>query len=98
MLYGRALRVLARLEGVPEEEVEAVVGQKFEYVVSCQIYNKLRASAGGLLTLTLVRTLTLTLALTPTLTLALTPTLTLTLTLTRRARPMEGAVHRCAAA
>ena len=48
MLYGRALRVLARLEGVPEEEVEAVVGQKFEYVVSCQIYNKLRASSGVL--------------------------------------------------
>ena len=78
MLYGRALRVLARLEGVPEEEVEAVVGQKFEYVVSCQIYNKLRASAGGLLTLTLARTLTLALALA--LALALTLTLTLTLT------------------
>ena len=44
MLYGRALRVLARLEGVDEEEIEAVVGQKFEYVVSCQIYNQLRAS------------------------------------------------------
>ena len=48
MLYARALRVLARLEGVPEEEVEAVVGQKFEYVVSCQIYNKLRSSTGVL--------------------------------------------------
>ena len=92
MLYGRALRVLARLEGVPEEEVEAVVGQKFEYVVSCQIYNKLRASAGGLLTLPLA------LARTLTLTLALVLTLALTLTLTRRTRPMEGAVHRCAAA
>ena len=48
MKYADALRVLARLEGVPEEEVEAVVGQKFEYVVSCQIYNKLRASSGVL--------------------------------------------------
>ena len=48
MKYADALRVLARLEGVPEEEVEAVVGQKFEYVVSCQIYNKLRSSTGVL--------------------------------------------------
>ena len=37
MKYADALRVLARLEGVPEEEVEAVVGQKFEYVVTCQV-------------------------------------------------------------
>ena len=45
MRYADALRVLARLEGVPEEEVEMVVASKFEYVVTCQIYGKLRASA-----------------------------------------------------
>ena len=42
MLYGDALRVLARLEGVAEEEVEEVVASKFEYVVTCQIYDKLK--------------------------------------------------------
>ena len=45
MKYADALRVLARLEGVPEEEVEAVVGQKFEYVVTCQIYGRLQLSS-----------------------------------------------------
>ena len=44
MLYGDALRVLARLEGVAEEEVEAVVGAKFEYVVACQQYGKMKRS------------------------------------------------------
>ena len=46
MLYGDALRVLARLEGAAEEEVEALVHAKFEFVVTCQIYGKLRASPG----------------------------------------------------
>jgi len=44
MLYGDALRVLARLEGVPEEELEALVSSKFEFVVTCQIYGQLRNS------------------------------------------------------
>ena len=43
MRYAAALRVLARLEGVAEEEVEAVVASKFEYVVTCQIYGKLKS-------------------------------------------------------
>ena len=47
MLYGDALRVLARLEGVAEEEVEAIVGAKFEYLVTCQIYGKLKKSKKG---------------------------------------------------
>ena len=45
MKYADALRVLARLEGGPEEEVEAGVGQKFEYVVTCQIYGRLQLSS-----------------------------------------------------
>ena len=45
MLYGDALRVLARLEGVPEEELEALVSSKFEFVVTCQIYGKLKSSS-----------------------------------------------------
>jgi hypothetical protein len=44
MLYADALRIEARLEGVPEEEIEALVASKFEYVVTCQIYAKLRDS------------------------------------------------------
>ena len=42
MLYADALRIQARLEGMHEEEVEAVVASKFEYVVTCQIYAKLK--------------------------------------------------------
>jgi hypothetical protein len=44
MLYADALRIQARLEGVHEKEVEAVVASKFEYVITCQIYAKLRDS------------------------------------------------------
>ena len=44
MLYGDALRVLARLEGVPEEELEALVSSKFEFVCTCQIYGQLKSS------------------------------------------------------
>ena len=40
-----ALRVLGRLEGVDEAELEALVGAKFEYLCTCQIYAKLKASA-----------------------------------------------------
>ncbi|KAL1503395.1 hypothetical protein AB1Y20_011446 [Prymnesium parvum] len=40
MLYADALRLLTRLEGTPEGEVEDVVSLKFEYVVTCQIYGK----------------------------------------------------------
>ena len=39
--------MLARLEGVAEEEVEAIVGAKFEYLVTCQIYSKLKKSKKG---------------------------------------------------
>ena len=42
MKYGDALRVLARLEGVPEPAVEALVASKFEYVVASQIYDTLK--------------------------------------------------------
>lgn len=45
MLYADAIRILARLEGVGEEEVEALVASKYEYVVTCQIYSKLRCSS-----------------------------------------------------
>ena len=44
MLYADALRIQARLEGMHESEIEAVVGSKFEYVITCQIYAKLRDS------------------------------------------------------
>ena len=42
MKYGDALRVLARLGGVPEPSVEALVASKFEYVVASQIYDTLK--------------------------------------------------------
>jgi len=45
MLYAEAIRILARLEEVPETEVEALVASKFEYVVTCQTYGQLRTSA-----------------------------------------------------
>ncbi len=44
MKYGDALRVLARLEGVPETAVEALVAAKFEYVVACQRFSDFKAS------------------------------------------------------
>ena len=37
-------RVLARLEGVPETAVEALVAAKFEYVVACQKFSDFKAS------------------------------------------------------
>eukprot|EP00966_Prymnesium_polylepis_P109320 2530842-Prymnesium_polylepis.1 len=45
MRYGDALRILARLEGVPEAHIEALVCSKFEYMVTSQIYFKLKNSA-----------------------------------------------------
>ena len=47
MLYADALRIQARLEGMHEDEIEAVVASKFEYVVTCQIYGKLKAGKPG---------------------------------------------------
>ncbi|KAL3933773.1 MAG: hypothetical protein SGPRY_000137 [Prymnesium sp.] len=44
MLYADALRIQARLEQVPEEEIEALVASKFEYVVSSQNFYKLATS------------------------------------------------------
>eukprot|EP00239_Pterosperma_sp_CCMP1384_P008580 CAMPEP_0197857878 /NCGR_PEP_ID=MMETSP1438-20131217/31299_1 /TAXON_ID=1461541 /ORGANISM="Pterosperma sp., Strain CCMP1384" /LENGTH=305 /DNA_ID=CAMNT_0043473869 /DNA_START=18 /DNA_END=931 /DNA_ORIENTATION=- len=44
MRITKALRVLGRIEGIPEEELENVVDTKFEYIVSCQIYGKLKTS------------------------------------------------------
>ena len=44
MRYGDALRVLARLEGVREDAIELLVRQKFEYVLTCQLYGRLRTS------------------------------------------------------
>ena len=44
MLYGDALRIQARLEGVAEEEIEALVDAKFEYLVTCQDYQKFKES------------------------------------------------------
>ena len=47
MRYGEGLRVLARLEGLAEEEIEMTVACKFEYVVTCQIYGRLKAAKPG---------------------------------------------------
>ena len=44
MRYSESLRVLARLEGVDESEVEMVVADKFEYIITCQIYGKLKGA------------------------------------------------------
>ena len=44
MRYGEALRLLARLEGMPEEDVEMVVASKFEFVVTCQKYSDFKKS------------------------------------------------------
>ena len=46
--YGTALRFLARLEGYEEAEIEMLVQDKFEYLVSCQVYgNMLNAPLGS---------------------------------------------------
>ena len=37
--YADALRILARLEGVAEDEIEALVRAKYEHVLCCQVYN-----------------------------------------------------------
>ena len=42
MYYEDALRLLAQLEGVQHEEAEVLVRQKFTYVVSCQVYGRMR--------------------------------------------------------
>ena len=42
MRYGDGLRVLARLEGLPEEQLEMTVASKFEFIVTSQIYGKLK--------------------------------------------------------
>ncbi|KAL1498898.1 hypothetical protein AB1Y20_013420 [Prymnesium parvum] len=44
MAYAEALRLLARIEDVPEAEIEALVASKFEYIVSCQVYMQLKKS------------------------------------------------------
>ena len=45
--YGEALRVQARLEGMPEEDIEMTIATKFEFVMTCQIYGKLKGGAPG---------------------------------------------------
>lgn len=46
--YGAALRFLARAEGYDEDEIETLVCDKFEYLVSCQVYgNMLNAPQGS---------------------------------------------------
>lgn len=45
MRHERCLRSLALLEGVPLDLVEEMVSDKFEYVVTCQIYDRLKNSA-----------------------------------------------------
>jgi len=47
MRFGDALRILGRLEGVDEEDLEWLVAHKFEYVVSCQVYGKQRRATSG---------------------------------------------------
>ena len=37
----------ARLEGVAEDDLETVIASKFEFVVTCQIYGKLKAGKPG---------------------------------------------------
>ena len=46
-LYGSAMRLLARLEGHAEEEVESLVRSKFEFLVSCQIFGKMKKAELG---------------------------------------------------
>ena len=47
MLYADGLRVLGRLEGVDEEELEWLVSQKFEYVVTAQRYGAQKRGQQG---------------------------------------------------
>ncbi|CAB1098159.1 GT48 [Ectocarpus sp. CCAP 1310/34] len=42
MYYEAALRLLARLERVKEEQLEELVVQKFQYVVACQVYGRMK--------------------------------------------------------
>ena len=44
MLYADALRIQARLEGLTAEQVDSLVAEKFQMVVSCQVYGSLRES------------------------------------------------------
>ena len=46
-LYGDALRLQARAEGIPEESIERLVSHKFEYVVTCQVFGRMRQAAPG---------------------------------------------------
>ena len=45
MRYSEALEELARLEGVPDDDVGGLVDSKFEYLVACQIYHGLKTSS-----------------------------------------------------
>ena len=45
MRYADALATLGTLEGVPGGDVERWVSAKFEYVITCQIYGKLKYGA-----------------------------------------------------
>ena len=47
MRYGEALDTLAQLEGVPEAEAAGWVSAKFEYVVACQMYHRLKMSSSA---------------------------------------------------
>ncbi|CAN0165979.1 unnamed protein product, partial [Ectocarpus fasciculatus] len=42
MYYEAALRLLARLERIKEEQLEELVVQKFQYVVACQVYGRMK--------------------------------------------------------
>jgi len=45
--YGTAIRLLARAEGYDDDAIETLVEQKFEYLVSCQVYGRMRESPEG---------------------------------------------------
>jgi hypothetical protein len=45
MRDAHALRVLATLEGVPLDHVDEIVNSKFTYLVTCQLYDKLKNSS-----------------------------------------------------
>ena len=45
--YGTALRFLARAEGYDEDQVEVIVREKFEYLVSCQVYGRMLSAPEG---------------------------------------------------
>lgn len=42
MYYEKALRLLARLERIDESTTEDLIGEKFGYVVSCQVYGSMK--------------------------------------------------------